>query len=200
VKLDFRSLPSDGVQARSRDIEQLDPRQLLSLYGRQTSDVANDIYRRSNVYILTGVVISLSGLIFFYFRSRDLPTKVDYVEHVLSLLPGFGILFFIEFVAFFFLRQYRSAMDDFRYFDAVRRSREDSLVVLKMFEENRTEAPTKDVLAVMNIYSSAGRVGKDETTERLEARRMERDESAIFGKLIDTINDLKKAKTARENR
>ena len=41
------------------------------------------------------------------------------------LLPGFGILFFIEFVAFFFLRQYRSAMDEFPVYDAIRRNREE---------------------------------------------------------------------------
>ena len=43
-----------------------------------------------------------------------MPTAPDYVERALVLLPCFGILFFIEFVAFFFLRQYRSAMDEFR--------------------------------------------------------------------------------------
>ncbi len=54
-----------------------------------------------------------------------MPTAPDYVERALVLLPGFGILFFIEFVAFFFLRQYRSALDEFRYYDAIRRNREE---------------------------------------------------------------------------
>ncbi len=39
-----------------------------------------------------------------------------------------------------------------------------------MFAENKSEVPTKDVLAVMAIYSSAVKLGKDETTEILVDR------------------------------
>jgi hypothetical protein len=168
-----------------------DPRELLALYAERTSQLAQKIYNRAGVYLLVGVIISFVGLGFFWVRSRDMPTKVDYVEHFLNLMPGFGILFFIEFVAFFFLRQYRAAMDEFRHFDAIRRSREENLIIPKMFAENPNQVSTKDVLTVMNIYSTAGKLGKDETTEMLEARRMQRDESLVFEKLIDAVGALK---------
>jgi hypothetical protein len=115
----------------------------------------------------------------------------NYVEHFLNLMPGFGILFFIEFVAFFFLCQYRSAMDQFRYFDAIRRSCEESLIILKMFAENPTPVSTRDVLVSMNVYSSAGKLGTDETTEILETRRMQKDEAIVFEKLVDAVGAFK---------
>jgi hypothetical protein len=103
-------------------------------------------------------------------------------DRIFDLIPGIGILFFIEFVALFFLRQYRAAMDDFRYYDAVRRHREESLVILNMFAENDTVMPTADVLKNMSIYSSAGKLGKDETTEILETRKLQRDEMVFLKK------------------
>jgi uncharacterized membrane protein len=86
------------------------------------------IYTGAGVYLIVGVIVAFTGLLFFYMRNRDLPIEHDYLDRFLSLLPGFGILFFIELVAFFFLRQCRAAMDEFRYFDAILRSRKDSLL------------------------------------------------------------------------
>jgi len=62
-------------------------------------------------------------------------------------------------------------MDEFRYHDAIRRSREESLVVLKLFAENPHEVPTKDVLSAMSIYSAAGKLGKGEATWKRGACR-----------------------------
>ena len=131
---------------------------------------------------------------------HETPILGAVLDHVFSLLPGFGVLFFIELVAFFFLRQYRSSMDEFRYYDAIRRSREDSLVILKMFAENRTEIPTKEVLASMSIYSRATKLGKDETTEILESRRLQKDEMVVFEKLVDAVSAFKDMKSKDEKK
>ncbi len=138
----------------------LGPRDLLALYAERTSDLTRRIYARAGIYLLAGVTVSFVGLAFFYNGSRDLPASTDHVDHILGFVPGLAILFFIEFIAFFFLRQYRAAMDDFRYFDRVRRSREDNLIILKMFAEDPGAVPTKDIVAAMNIHSPASRPGK----------------------------------------
>jgi hypothetical protein len=109
------------------NVNGLDPRELLAFYAERTSGVTRQIYSRAGVYLMVGVMIAFSGLAFFYLRSQSLPQEHDYVDRALTLAPGFGVLFFIEFVAFFFLRQYRLAMEEFRYFDAVRRRREENL-------------------------------------------------------------------------
>jgi hypothetical protein len=172
----------------------VDPRQLLALYGESTSKLAEKIFKRSNAHLFAGGVIAAVGIAVFLFRSSQITSASEWKEMIRILAPGFGILFFIELVAFFFLRQYRAAMDDYRYFDAVRRSREESLVILKMFAENPNEVSTKDVLAAMSIYSSAGKLGKDETTEMLEVRKMQRDETFVFEKLAEIWGALKEIK------
>jgi hypothetical protein len=47
------------------------------------------------------------------------------------------------------------------------------------------------VLAAMSIYSSAGKLGKGETTEMLEVRKMQRDETVVFEKLAEIWSALK---------
>jgi hypothetical protein len=185
-------------EKKEEALSSYDPRQLMALYGESTSKLAERIFKRSNAHLFAGGVIAAIGIGVFLYRSSQISAGSEWKEILRVLAPGFGILFFIELVAFFFLRQYRSAMDDFRYFDAVRRSREESLVILKMFAENPNEVSTTNVLAAMTIYSSAGKLGKDETTEMLEVRKMQRDESVVFEKLAETLGALKELKSGEK--
>jgi hypothetical protein len=193
-------ISATAASRRILDITAADPRALMAIYAESTSELTQKIYSRAGVYLLVGVLIAFVGLGFFWARSREVLAGANYVEHFLNLMPGFGILFFIEFVAFFFLRQYRSAMDEFRYFDAIRRSREESLIILKMFAENPNPVSTRDVLVSMNVYSSAGKLGKDETTEILETRRMQKDEAIVFEKLVDALSAFKDAMRGEEKK
>jgi hypothetical protein len=89
-------------------------------------------------------------------------------------------------------------MDDFRYYDAVRRHREESLVILTMFAENPNVVPTADVIKAMSIYSSAGKLGKDETTEILETRKLQRDETIIFEKMVEALSAIREGKKEKD--
>jgi hypothetical protein len=170
-----------------------DPRELLMRFANQSSLLAHRVYNRAGVYLMVGVFIAIGGLGFFYLRSLNLPPEKDLMDRALSLLPGFGILFFIEFVALFFLRQHRAAMDDFRYYDAVSRHREENLVILTMFAENATIVPTAEVINAMTIYSGGQKLMQGETTEILEARRLQGDDLVIFEKLIEAFSAAKAA-------
>jgi hypothetical protein len=182
----------------SEDIDKLDPRQTLLHYATKSDQLCRRIFTRSGVYLMTGVILAGVGLAFFWYRTNNLPETTDLLQKFSNLVPGFGILFFIEFVALFFLRQYRSAMDEFRYFEAVKRRREESLVILKMFEENTEIVATTDVIRARNIYSDAGKLGKDETTEMLEARRLQDDEIVVVEKFIDAMSTLRDQKKDNE--
>jgi hypothetical protein len=170
-----------------------DPRELLYRFARESGELAQRIYTRAGVYLIVGVFLALGGLGFFYFRVPSVSEHQTVVERGLSLLPGFGILFFIEFVALFFLRQHRAAMDDFRYYDVVRRHREENLVILQMFAENNVIATTTDVIKAMTIYSGTEKLMEGETTEMLEARRLQRDDLVIFEKLIEAFSAAREA-------
>ncbi len=174
-----------------------DPRELLFRFAEESSELARKVYSRAGVYLIVNVFIAIGGLGFFYLRSINLPQETQLIDRALSLLPGLGILFFIEFVALFLLRQHRAAMDDFRYYDAVRRHREENLVILMMFAENQNVVPTADVIKAMTIYSGAQKLTQGETTEILEARRLQRDDIVVFEKLIEALAQSRRRRRLR---
>ncbi|MFT8247174.1 hypothetical protein [Roseomonas sp. BN140053] len=187
----------DNVGVTERSVR-IDPRKLLEEFARDSTRVANQIYTRAGVYLMAGAFIALLGIGIFYFRTVSIERNDSTLNHLLDLIPGFGVLFFVEFVAIFFLRQYRAAMDDFRYYDAVRRHREESLIILYMFSENPTSTATADVLKAMSIYSTAGRLGKDETTEMLETRKLQRDELILFEKMVEALNSFRERRSTTQ--
>lgn len=180
-----------------------DPRVIMESYAESSRIIAKNIYNRAGVYLMAGAFIAFSGIAIFYlvptaeFGAQQAAPAVtkDHIDKFIDLLPRFGMLFFVEFVAIFFLRQYRSAMDDFRYYDAIRRQREESLVVLSMFAENKNGiVPTKEVLQSMSIYSQAGSIGKNEISTIIELRKLDRDELVFFEKIIEGLSALKPQK------
>ncbi|MGU3362282.1 hypothetical protein ACLBWX_18295 [Methylobacterium sp. M6A4_1b] len=210
--------PTPAVEISVLDHQ--DPRSMLRAYADSSAAVANSIRGRAGFYLLAGAVIAFVGLGWFSYKtSVDTKTNIafsqtsaseagnskaqfesrqsndkDKIDHLLDLLPNFGVLFFIEFIAIFFLRQYRSAMDDFRYYDAVRRQREENLVILAMYSENKTIVPTQDVIKSMTMYSGVGKLSKDETTDVIELRKMYRDELMFFEKISEIFQKNKETK------
>lgn len=181
------SVALSGQPYRGGGAISTDPRLLLSKYIIESTDLSRKVYTRAGANLLAGVIIAFFGLNFFYYRSLSMRPNFDIMNHFLELIPGFGILFFIEFIAVFFLKQYRIAMDDFRYYESVRRHRQENLIILNMFAEYRTIVSPQEVLSCMGIYSEVGRLKKDESTETIEARKLHRDEILLLEKMIDSL-------------
>jgi len=78
--------------------------QLLVQLTKSAELLANKIYTRSGVYLIFGVLIAFSGILYFSLQSISIAGEVDIVQVLITLAPRFGILFFIEFIAFFFLK------------------------------------------------------------------------------------------------
>jgi hypothetical protein len=131
--------------------------------------IADRIYSRSGVYLLIGVLIAFSGLTFFYLQTLPLAPGKDLYAVLVALLPRFGVLFFIELIAFFFLRQYRAAMDEFRYFEAIKRSREDNVAIVALAKSESAI----DILKVIEICSFNVVIGKLGQGELLRWLRQE---------------------------
>lgn len=181
-----------SVEATKR----LDARDLLALYAERTSKVTKRIYARAGIFLLVAVTISIVGITYFYHGIRDLPQATDYMDHVFGLLPSLGVLVLIELVALLFLRQHRAAMEDFRYFDAVRREREDKLIVLKMFAENASKVSTADVLDAMGIYVQTGRPARNSQG----SRRMRRDQANPFETVTEVIDSTRGLNKFKEHK
>ena len=108
------------------------------------------------------------------------------------MAPRFGILFFIELIAFFFLRQYRSAMDEFRYFEAIKRCREETLALMRIAEDSGLKISPIDWVNSGSFYSKAGLIQKDQSSEIIESRKLEKNELELMEKVLEVLSRSKK--------
>lgn len=156
----------------------------LALSSRQ---LAKGLYSRSGVYLLIGVLIAFSGLIFFYLQTTALIKQPDATSLLISLAPNFGILFFIEFIALFFLKQYKSAMDEFRYYESLQRSREETLALVKLIKESGESLNVYELIEKCGFRSTSEKLETGQTTELLESKKLNKDEAEIFAKILDIV-------------
>lgn len=165
---------------------------LILQYAENSRSLAQGIYVRSGVYLLVGVLVAFSGLAFFYTQTGGILIPTDPSSLLLSLAPKFGMLFFIEFVAFFFLRQYRSAMDEFRYYESVARKREEVSALIKLTSDSESKIEIMDLIRNDSFFSKANTLSKNETTEIIEARKLEKGEIDLLEKVVDTLAKAKR--------
>ncbi|MGG6349142.1 hypothetical protein [Pseudomonas putida] len=176
---------SDGSHAkRSRLASGTD---LLFDQAESSRNLARSIYGRAGVYLLLGTFVAFSGLAFFYVQTPVLNEPGQLIDKLLLLAPKFGILFFIEFVAFFFLRQYRSAMDEFRYYESIARRREEVSALLILSAESEPKINLMELLKSDCYFSKVSALEKDQSTEILEARKLEKGELELLGKVVESV-------------
>ncbi len=158
---------------------------LLFQLAKNAEVLSNKIYVRSGVYLIFGVLIAFSGIAYFSLQSISfaVPQPSDISTQLIALAPRFGVLFFIEFIAFFFLKQYRAAMDEFRHYDAIKRNRESQLAIFLMATKEFPEKSFVTVIDKTNFFEQIGRLASGDTTELLEANKLNKNE-------IEGIKDL----------
>ena len=149
--------------------------------------LASSLYSRSGVYLMIGVLIAFSGLVFFYLQTSALLIVENSTTSLISLAPKFGILFFIEFIALFFLKQYKSAMDEFRYYECLQRSREETLAIIKLQNDSESNINIFEMIEKTGFRSTTEKLNNGQTTELLESKKLNKDETEIFSKILDIV-------------
>ncbi|UIN54159.1 hypothetical protein [Pseudomonas kribbensis] len=177
----------EGQEVGISHISTLTGKTLLLTYAESSRSLAKGIYGRSGVYLLVGVLVAFSGLAFFYSQTAGLELPTDAKSLFFSLAPKFGILFFIEFVALFFLRQYRSAMDEFRYYESVARKREEVSALLGIAKDTGATIELMELIKHESYFSKGSVLNKDQTTELIETRKMEKGEIDLLEKIVETV-------------
>ena len=149
--------------------------------------LADKIFSRASLYLLAGVIIAFIGLVFFYLQSASHDTQSSVQQAIINLAPKFGVLIFIEFIAIFFLKQYRALMDEFRYYEELKRSREESLAILRMASSNTDSFNIESFLEKNSLKSSVGKFESGQSSDLIESRKMEKGELDAVVKIIEAL-------------
>lgn len=156
----------------------------LKIQAHDSKLIADKIFNRSGVYLISGTAISFVGLIFFYIQTKEFQLTDS---TIIQYIPNFGILFFIEFIAFFFLRLYRSTINDYRYFEEIKRRREEFYSTLRILI---SRGDTSMIPEIINSRANwkPGILEDGQTTETLEAKKLEKDEIDLLEKIVSLLN------------
>ena len=189
---------------------------VLHSYVAESREIAEGLYTRAGIYLILGVVIAFSGLFFFYTQTATTPVFANNPKaqatsspngssaqpnalrssddavallsaRVADLLPRFGILSFIELVAFFFLRQYRSAMDEFRYFEAIKRYRQEIFALVCYVGDSGAIIDQAKLLDSRMLFSTGVGVTPPVPSGVFDTGKLSKDEAALLEKIVAAI-------------
>jgi uncharacterized membrane protein SpoIIM required for sporulation len=182
----------------------------FAAYVARSQDAARTAQRRPNALLFIGTLVAVAGLIFFVLTlpgSRYgilLPTdsgttSQDFWSAGLQLLPRLLMLIFIQVLAGFFLRQYRSSMEDFRYYESILRHREAQLLSYilrkKIGDSESILAFAEEIMKEQSI----GVLSQGQTTAALEAQRLAaNDISSFYEKLAELVASATNGKPSRK--
>lgn len=152
---------------------------------KNSEQLSNTILNRGSLYLFLGIVFSVCGLGFFYMQAHNLNAVADVTHQLISLLPNFGVLFFIELISFFFLKQYRVTMDEFRYYEAIKRSREEILTLVKLYLAVGKESDLPNIFEKISYSSQVGKLESGQSTELIESRKLDKNELDSLTKIIE---------------
>lgn len=182
------------AETEPEDLPAKTPLEQLHKQSASSRKTAGKLFGRAGVYLFIGVMIAATGLAFFYVQSSPTIAKPagDMGHALLDLAPRFGILFFIEFLAFFFLKQYRAAIDEFRYYEAITRSREEMVFSYLALSEVNGSPMIGEAIRTGMFSSKVAALAPGHTTELLEARKVEGTDLAGLAKILEGVAALKK--------
>ena len=164
------------------------------VYIAESKSISERIYRSSGVNLFVGCLIALLGVFVFYilnaFSYSSHETALN--QKLLDYLPRFGALFFIEYIAFFFLKQYKNTIEEFRYYEGIKRRRQDDYNLIGLLERFKDKDSVLNFLIENSKNVNHNILKKDETTQVIEIQKISNLETDIFGKLIDLVKQVKK--------
>jgi hypothetical protein len=177
---------STDAKSSSAPIDEI--KTLFVEYMQRSTDAMDSAKRRPNALILAGTVIAFVGLVFFILTlpgsrygfldvtPQGTKSTGDFWGSAIELLPRLLMLLFIQVLAGFFLRQYRSSMEEFRYYEAVLRHREAQYLSYLIRDKMNNKGAIMHFADDLMKERAFGTLAHGHTTTALEAQRAESNE------------------------
>lgn len=176
---------------------------LLAYNILESKSNAERLFSQSRVYLLVGCIIAIAGvIIFFYAANNSIVDTVllDILRNnnsvsvfgikILEYLPRFGVLFFIEYIAFFFLKQYRILMEEYRYYEAIKRERQDILSVYLLIKEYN-DKPEIQKTIIDYIDKHSAKVPYITGSHKIKTEKLVYDDLDLLSKVTSLIQAVK---------
>ena len=152
---------------------------LEDIFARDLNEAYREVLkmRKSSLGLLiVGLGTSVLGILVFYITvpSYDIFREgLDKSYIILSILRPLCMLFFIESISWFLLRQYRNSMEDYKQFYRIYLRRKNFKISYFLITANKEEF--KDLIKAILLDDQSGKLTEGETTEYLENKKIKED-------------------------
>jgi len=185
----------DTMPDKSNDISGMAICEYMHQLEKESLQIAEKIYSRAGVYLIVGISIAMSGIFIFAAFPIRIAQDREVMAGILDMLPRFGALFFVEFIAFFFFKQHRIMMDEFRYYESVKRQRQSNLVLVKLSTSMECQTSIDLLSKHMRLFDNPVKINSNQTTELLELRKIPSEEIGILDKILELLHLIKTNKS-----
>ncbi|TCK08986.1 hypothetical protein [Marinobacterium mangrovicola] len=169
--------------------DSLNSEQYLQLLSAKSENIALGMEKKARIYMIVGVTFSAAGILALILSSSLGETKLDITASLLDTLPKLGAFAFVQAIAFFFLKQYRVSMEEFRYYEAIKRKQEENILFYKTAAEHEWQDILKLSIANGSMFSSGFTLDSGKTTQVLETDKLETSDYKMLEKIIGGIFD-----------
>ncbi len=161
--------------------------------------VAEEVSRKSTYLLAGGIFMAFVGLLMFYMSAPNIPkdkTIEDYTPVFIEISRSFGMLLFVEALAWFLLKQYRTLQDDYKA-NLYELSKKTNIFIASLSIDK--EAKEERILLLASLLQSnttATVLKSGETTETLESQKLS-NQNPIFDiakTIIEQVANIKPKK------
>lgn len=207
VEMLRKYLQSRNAPKSEKNVLEITPAELYEQFTRRSAKVADSLFRRAGTYLLIGGIVAIGAALSFYIETSAITKEVrlpllkagdattaaatDFTRLLVELAPRASLLVFLELVAFYFLRQYRVAMDEYRYYEEIQRKREEVTVSLTILARHGGNDQILENLK-SGMLSSQTILKEGETNAILESKKLERGELDVLKSIVEAIGSAKK--------
>ncbi len=172
AKLDFLWQDATHTYLQSRD--------------RLYDEILN-LKRHSSFSLILGVIMTVMGMSFLGFLLKNGEPSKELFHFLINYLPRLTLVLLIELFGYFFLRLYKSGLEEIKYFqNELTNLEQKHIAIITAFKQNDTET----IKSVINSLANTERnriINKDQTTIELEAIRIEKQSTVDMGKLFTDL-------------
>jgi len=175
----------------------------INITGRLVGEI-QDLRLRSNVNLILGMAITSGGLIMLW-DTVDSINSVNYLTHlingettkketkdiIISILPRFLLVIFIETFAYFFLRLYKLGLEEIKYFQNELTNVESKFIAIEVAYISKDNKAMRTALELLAETERNFILKKGETTVALEKAKSE---SENMQNIIKAVPNLFKNK------
>jgi len=168
---------------------------------RRIENEINALNKKSNVNLTIGVITTASAVIFLFYVSLNLAhTFNDWLAFISYFIPRLTLVIFIEVFSFYFLKLYRTNLNEIQYYQNELTDIDFKIVALKGALLSHDDEFLKQVLNEVIKIDHNKILKKDETTVDIEKFRAENENTKeLLNKIFD-FYDFKNTLNPIQNR